>query len=306
MTAPKRSKVKTPAKARSKKSAKAKKVREPLSRVFLRSVGIDWDATDWRGLGYGGLTAVLLFAGGAGAIYWNNGTLPRVYNETVEDLFSFTADRGLQVADVLVEGRNRSSIDAILTKLDVERGTPILEFSPHTAKARIEELPWVKSATVERRLPNIVYVQLEERRPLALWQSNARMNVIDQSGEVITGARPAQFSSLPVIVGQDAPQHAHEVLALIESEPELKDRITAAVLVSGRRWNLRLDNGVDIKLPEENPQAAWAYFAEIEREASVLERDVIAVDLRLPDRLIVRTADGVRPGKRRPKNEKAT
>ena len=247
---------------------------------------------------------VLLLTTVAGAVWWGNKTLPRVYHNAVEDLLSFTAERGLRVDDVLVEGRTRSSRGAILSKLDVEHGTPILEFSPTAARGRLEELPWVKSATVERRLPNIIYVQLHERRPLALWQTNAQMTVIDQSGDMMTGIDAADFSTLPVIVGPGAPARAHEVLALIESEPLFKDKITAAVLVSGRRWNLRLENGVDIKLPEENPQAAWSAFNRVAPD--LMSSDVIAVDLRIPDRLIIRTADDVPPGKKRPQNEKST
>ena len=248
--------------------------------------------------------STLILATVAGAVWWGSQTLPRVYHNAVEDLLSFTAERGLRVDDVLVEGRTRSSRGAILSQLDVERGTPILEFSPTAARARLEKLPWVKSATVERRLPNIIYVQLHERRPLALWQTNAQMTVIDQSGDVMTGINAADFSTLPVVVGPDAPMRAHEILALIESEPLFKDKITAAVLVSGRRWNLRLENGVDIKLPEENPQAAWSAFNAVAPD--LMSSDVIAVDLRIPDRLIIRTADDISPGKKRPHNEKST
>ncbi|OUS13584.1 hypothetical protein A9Q97_04765 [Rhodospirillales bacterium 47_12_T64] len=203
-----------------------------------------------------------------------------------------TADAGLSVEDVLVEGRKRTNAAAILNTLDVERGTPILAFSPSSAKAEIEKLPWVKQAIVERRLPNVIYVQLIERQPLALWQKEGILHVIDQNGEVIPKAKATKFASLPLIVGPDAPDHAREILALIESEPDLGTQVKAAVRVSGRRWNIRLNNGVDVQLPEEDPTDAWSFFARIEREEGVLERDVVLVDLRLRDRLIVRTSGG--------------
>ncbi len=279
---------------RTKTKPKTPRTRTPPRNRFVRVVRLVSAMT----------VATLIFATVTGVAWWGNKTLPRLYHNAVEDLLSFTAERGLRVDDVLVEGRTRSSRGAILSKLDIERGTPIMEFSPAIARIRLEELPWVKSATVERRLPNIIYVQLHERHPLALWQTNGQMTVIDQSGDIITGIDVADFSTLPVVVGPDAPARAHEVLALIESEPLFKDKITAAVLVSGRRWNLRLENGVDIKLPEENPQAAWSAFNTVAPD--LMNSDVIAVDLRIPDRLIIRTADDILPGKKRPQNEKST
>ena len=75
----------------------------------------------------------------------------------------------------------------------------------------------------------------------------------------------------------------------------LRPRVAAAVLVRGRRWNVRLAGGIDVRLPEDDPRAAWAQLARMQREHGVLERDVIAIDLRMPDRLVVRTAPGATP-----------
>ena len=63
-----------------------------------------------------------------------------------------------------------------------------------------------------------------------------------------------------------------------------------AVRVGGRRWNLRFHGGTDVRLPETGAAEAWAQFARIERQHGVLQRDVDSIDLRLPDRLVVRTA----------------
>ncbi|MCH7555160.1 MAG: cell division protein FtsQ, partial [Proteobacteria bacterium] len=62
----------------------------------------------------------------------------------------------------------------------------------------------------------------------------------------------------------------------------------------GRRWNLRLDNGVDVELPEAGINAAWRRLADIERRHRLLSRDITAIDLRLPDRLVVRPAEAFR------------
>ncbi|WP_419905692.1 cell division protein FtsQ/DivIB [Kiloniella sp.] len=282
-TAPKRT-----AKPAGKKTVKTQRRRK---RTQNRSK-FPFGDTNWRRVFIGTAAGTTLALVGLTTVLWTNGWIPGKINLAENNFYGLTADAGLSIEDVLVEGRKRTNAKAILDKLDVERGTPILSFSPSDAKDEIERLPWIKKAIVERRLPNVIYVQLVERQPLALWQQAGILHVIDQSGEVIPNAKASKFSSLPLIVGPDAPDHAKEILALIESEPELGTQVKAAVRVSGRRWNIRLNNGVDVQLPEEDPTDAWSFFARIEREEGVLERDVVLVDLRLRDRLIVRTSGG--------------
>ena len=76
----------------------------------------------------------------------------------------------------------------------------------------------------------------------------------------------------------------------MNSEPELRERVTSAVLVAGRRWNVQIEGRIDVRLPEDDAAAAWAQLAEIERRQGLLSRDVVVIDLRLPDRLVVRTS----------------
>ena len=65
--------------------------------------------------------------------------------------------------------------------------------------------------------------------------------------------------------------------------------------MGGRRWNVQLDDSIEIKLPEEDPAGAWIRLAEIERTQGILKRDLAAVDLRLPDRLVVTLPTDVMP-----------
>ena len=151
-------------------------------------------------------------------------------------------------------------------------------------------------------LPDTVLLHIEERKPLALWQNKGDFHLIDEEGSVILRQGLERFSDLPIVVGPDAPAHAKALLETLQAEPELMDRVRAAVRVSGRRWNLVLENGVDVQLPEDDPRGAWLRLAEYERQHRVLERDVEALDLRLPDRLIVRKASKPKPP-RKPKGQ---
>jgi len=67
--------------------------------------------------------------------------------------------------------------------------------------------------------------------------------------------------------------------------------VRASILVAERRWNLRLKNVIDVRLPDTNIERALETLARFEREKSLLTRDIVAIDLRLPDRLTVRLSD---------------
>lgn len=243
--------------------------------------------------GAAGLGGLLCLAAVIGLI--GSGWAGRKIDDLVDGLGRASAALGLSVEEVLVEGRGRTAPERLLAAVGVERGDPILGFDPQAAKARIEALTWVRHATVERRLPSVIYLRIEERNPIALWQDEGRIAVIDETGASIAGARLEDFAGLTLVVGPDAPAHAAGLLRLLDSEPELRRRVVAAVRVGGRRWNLRFAGGTDVRLPETGAAEAWAQFARIEREHGVLQRDVDSIDLRLPDRLVVRTAPEADP-----------
>jgi cell division protein FtsQ len=67
--------------------------------------------------------------------------------------------------------------------------------------------------------------------------------------------------------------------------------LRASILVADRRWDLRLSNGIDVQLPEDDVAAALHRLVELDRDKKLLSRDITAVDLRLPDRVTVRLSD---------------
>jgi cell division protein FtsQ len=207
-------------------------------------------------------------------------------------LLALTGQFGLVVTDIQVDGRATTDRETILAALDARYGTPILAVSPARARAQLEALPWVRSAAIERRLPGTIYVHLVERRPLAVWQHDGKQELIDRDGTVIPVTDLSRFAKLPTVVGDDQARHsAAQMLDLLASEPELAGRVTAAVFVGDRRWNVRIDNAIDVMLPEDDMSGAWSKLAQLERSNKILQRDVETIDLRLPDRLVLRVND---------------
>jgi cell division protein FtsQ len=262
-------------------------VNPAIRRVRVRR---RWTHRLRRGLVWGGLAVVLAGGAGGAVLVAREPLNGSVVHSAAQRLIEASAALGFRVADIRVEGRATTDRETILAALGARPGTPILAVDPERAKEQLESLPWVHSALIERRLPDTIYVRLVEREPMALWQHGGKIDLIDRSGAVIPVTRLDRFAKLPMVVGDDAAAHAAQLLAMLASEPDLAARVTAAVDVGGRRWNLRLDNAIDVLLPAEDPAAAWADLARLQRKNAILQRDVQAIDMRLPDRLVVRVA----------------
>ena len=237
----------------------------------------------------GAISAVVLGAALGGTWYLErSGRLPLIVAETESRIAAAGARLDLTVASVQVEGRLRADPQAILSALRVARGTPILGIDLDAAKTRLEAVPWIRSAAIERLLPDTLFVRVTERAPLALWQHGGKFDLIDQDGAVIANADPAAFPALLQVVGDGAPAAAADLLPLLGSEPSLRPHVAAAIRVGGRRWNIRLDNGIDVALPENGADRAWHRLAALERSDNLLQRNLQAIDLRLNDRVVLR------------------
>ena len=238
------------------------------------------------------IAVLVLISGGVyGAVRLSRSPLGQSLLQSAADrIMQGTGLLGLTVADITVEGRETTDRETILAALGVGLGTPILAANPTRAKEQLEALPWVRTAVIERRLPDTLYVRLVERKPLALWQHGGKLDLIDREGAVIPVARLDRFAKLPMVVGEGAASHAAELLEMLASEPDLAARVTAAIRVGDRRWNLRIENTIDVLLPADETASAWSQLARLERSSAILKREVLTIDLRLSDRLVLRVS----------------
>ncbi|MCS6891575.1 MAG: cell division protein FtsQ/DivIB [Rhodovarius sp.] len=206
--------------------------------------------------------------------------------------FGFTVER------IEVEGRAYMPREVFDTALGVSIGDPTLGFDPKAARARLEASPWVVSARVERHLPGTIRVFIVERQAFAIWQHQGRFRVIDRSGRDLEVDNPLAFGPLPLVVGHGANTAAAALIDALRRSEETREvarRVQAAVRVSDRRWNLRLANGTDILLPEGQEAAAIARLAELQARERLLDRPLAAIDMRLPDRLVLRPLPAAAP-----------
>lgn len=243
---------------------------------------------------------VLVGVAGTGVVLWRSGWVEEKTSSAVTAMLDVTAHTGFSVQDIVVEGRTKTEKEQILNALDVERGMPILGFSPHNALTRIQDIPWVRNGVVERRLPQTIYVRLYEREPMAIWQINKQYKLIDNEGHVLQDIEQSGPMPLPVVVGEGANEHAANLLGALSTQRNVFERVKASVRVGNRRWDLHMDNGVVVKLPEERVDRALDRLARVMREQNILDRKILGIDLRLPDRMVIPTEEEIDP----PKNSK--
>jgi len=198
-----------------------------------------------------------------------------------------TSAVGFAIEDVKVSGNNQTSEIEILQLLGLDGATSLVALDVDAARQKIARLPWVENVEVRKVYPKTIEVKLSERNAYAIWQHGQELSLIEKSGSVIAPLRDNKFSTLPLVVGRDAETAAASIQDAFAKWPDVKARVKAYVWVSGRRWDLHMDNGVVVKLPEDDLDQALATLSKFDREQQLLERDIAAVDLRLPDRTTI-------------------
>lgn len=199
---------------------------------------------------------------------------------------------GFEVENILVEGRYYTDGELLLTLLNVEKGEALFNLNITEAKKQIENISWVKNVVIERRFPDTIYLKLEERVPLALLQKDGKLSLIDEEGIFLTDKNLGKFSDLVIVTGEDVEKQVGAFLKLLEAEPLLRNKVEAVQYVSQRRWNVKLKNGLLIKLPEEDLPLIMAQLAKHQEKDGLLDKDIKSIDVRTFPRIIVQTHPG--------------
>lgn len=213
-----------------------------------------------------------------------------------EELYNWCGEQGLVLEDVVISGRERTGKEELNRALGLQRGANMLKLNVYDIKRRVEELPWVREAFVRRNFfPNVLHIDIEERQVKAIWQINEKFYPLDAEGKVIDADYRISEPIL-LIVGAGAPENFKKLLeALKDGDKDYIGRVKVANFISGRRWNLILDdirNGVTVKLPEDNIAAAWKKLVKLDETKGIFKRKLTIIDLRLPDKVVVKLRKG--------------
>lgn len=198
---------------------------------------------------------------------------------------------GFGIDDVTITGLGELGEAEILAEAQIGPKNSLLFLDGAQARERLMAVPLVRNAKVRKFYPNRLLIEIEERQPAAVWQNDGKLSIVAGDGKAIDEVRDQRFAALPFVVGVGANARAGEFAALLDAAGDLRPRIRAGVLVSERRWTLKMTNNVDVKLPERDAAAALAALAQAQRDARILDKDIISLDLRHPGRIVVRLSE---------------
>ncbi|USI73629.1 cell division protein FtsQ/DivIB [Sphingomonas morindae] len=275
--------VKAPAIARRGASA-AKATRKAVASRAVATLPIPAERLErwWR------RTVLALGAIGIAGIAWALGVPALVGTELGE----LAGAAGLSVKRVEIQGiHHMDRLPVYSVALDqTSTAMPLVDLAE--IRAKLLKFGWVADARVSRRLPDTLLVDIVEREPAAIWQTNGRLSLIDRSGVVLAPVQPQAMPDLPVIVGPGANFQTQDLAQLFAAAPRLKPLIAGATWVGGRRWDMRFQSGETLALPEgaEAERQALAKFDRMDQAARLLGQGFVRFDMRVPGKFVVRVS----------------
>jgi cell division protein FtsQ len=239
-----------------------------------------------------GVAATLVLLLGSAGFGLVRGGHVEELTSTLSDVRNAVANSiGFRINTVAINGRKQLTQDEVLGIGGISGRSSLLFLDAAAVRDKLKADPWIADATVLKFYPGALQIDIVERSAFALWQQDGRVSVIADDGAVLEPYLSRRFIALPLVVGKGAQAHARDFLALLARYPQVQSVTRAAVYVGERRWNLRLKDGVDIRLPENDVSNALALLSKLDREDRLFSRDIVAIDVRLPDRLAVQLSD---------------
>lgn len=254
-------------------SCDRKAVRRPRRRTLLFG--------HWAPVAAAVLTGVVVFAAAT-----QGGPNVREARPLIEIVDKLAASAGLGLSEVRLVGHRQTDDRAVFDALNLANAQSLLGFDAQAARRRIEQLPWVRSATIQRSFPDAITVTIAERVAFAVWEQGGRRHLIDDTGRVL-GPAPATETDLPVLRGEGAASAASQLLSLVSDHPQVLRRMAHAQRVEDRRWSLVLDEGVVVHLPVEGEGEALWRLTMPRTGGALIDRRVAAIDLRSPTHVVL-------------------
>ncbi|MBX9757477.1 MAG: FtsQ-type POTRA domain-containing protein [Beijerinckiaceae bacterium] len=210
-------------------------------------------------------------------------------NGEIHDVIARAMGFGLDV--ITISGQREITPAEVLAVAGVGERNSLPFLDVRDVRERIKAAPLVREATVRKLYPDRLVIDITERDAHALWQKDGEIFVISADGTPIDTIHDDRFINLPFVVGEGANARIAEFQKIVEAAGDLKSRIRAGVLVTNRRWNIKLTTGVDVKLPEIGAEAAIAALARLAKEQKIIDKDLISIDMRIPGRLVARLTE---------------
>lgn len=198
-----------------------------------------------------------------------------------------TAKLGFAISEIEISGQVNTSEIAVIEALGLSESTSLATLDVRDARDTLQGLPWVEKAEVRKAYPDKLEIRVTERHPFAIWQAGETLSLIERDGRVIGAYAGYGFNDLPLVVGPGASTAAAPFMELLSAYPSFASQVKALIHVGERRWDVRLANGITVKLPADRPAAAVEKLLAMDAGNQILSRDIASIDMRLTDRTTV-------------------
>lgn len=226
---------------------------------------------------------------------WHAGTLAYKIYHYEDSLSDYFAKYGMRLQHVSLEGHDICDIDAIIQNFGANIGDPILLVNLEELRAKLMAVDCIEDAVIARQFPSYINIKLKERDPFAIWQYHGNIDIIDKNGVGIRtiDVTNKKYHEFPIIVGdEEATKKSAEFLNMLKSQDGLYKNIDAIIYVGERRWDIRMKNGVVVKMPEESPSKAWEILSKLQKSnPAMLDSEIKIIDLRVKDKLYLERSD---------------
>jgi cell division protein FtsQ len=204
-----------------------------------------------------------------------------------ETLYEYTSIMGANLDTVIIRGNKNLENNEVIECLDADVGTPVLSLDLKKIHSKLEGLKWVDHVSVRRSFPKTMEINIAEKEPIAIWQNDRRLSLIDIDGNIIVSDKIENFVNLLHVVGGNANIHAYSLKEELAKEKGILENVTAAVRFGDRRWNLILRQNITIKMPEKGFAEALQYVAKLNKKGKLFDQNYKMLDLRNAEKYFI-------------------
>ena len=200
--------------------------------------------------------------------------------------FPSLLNNSFQIKNVIIEGSEKSNIS------EIENNLIGLNFN--SIKEIVESSEWVKRASIKKVLPSTLKINVTENDPYAIYFQEGKSFLIDLDGSIITEINLNNYEDdLLFVRGENSPELLEQLIRDISiTFPNLTQTLEEVEFIEKRRWNLKLNNKLLVKLPDENIQQSLKNLKQLFEEQEVMESNIIEIDLRIQGRAALKVLDG--------------
>lgn len=214
------------------------------------------------------------------------GVLGYMYFFYFDKILAYKNDKFI-IKKIIFDGNDKIPDTLLLKASGLRYMSNIFLLPLQDVKQKLEKVAWIRSAVVYRKFPDTIYIRVSERIPIAIFQSKYKLHLVDAEGMVLEHDGIGNFSNLPIVVGEGAEKEAALLLQCLNHFPQIRKQLVFALRVSKRRWNIKINKGITVKLPEKGLMQALGILYELSDSNGFFSDDISSIDLRMLDRVVI-------------------